>query len=379
MTTLSRAFISMALATLCLLGGRAAQAAILSISPDQQSVAPGETVVAAVRLQSEHEIVNAAQVRVLYDAHALEVVTVSKAGSLLVLWPEEPKVDARAGVITFTGGIPNGSYVADGLLVTIVFRSLQLGQSPVLIDAGVSGVYRNDGLGTKAKLTVVPGTIDVRSSVSTLSISSPSHPDENAWYNRSIVQFTWTAAAGAQYAYTFSSDPNAQPDTRRGLVVSDATFSNVHDGTSYFILQEHLPNDTWAKPLIRRVNIDTTNPDLFTPQLTRDVIPGKLALVFLTRDATSSIVQYRVQEGGTITEHATSPYVLHDQTQHQQLTVTAYDAAGNATVATISPSTSPVAGKVPLVPLIVLGAILVLAGCIGAPLLWRHRKASRSR
>lgn len=338
----------------------AVHAAVLYALPENQAVEPEDTVTVDVRLNSESDIVNAVQARILFDPAALEVAEVSKAGSFLVLWTEEPKVDATAGVITFSGGTPNGSYVVNGRLVSIVFRSKHLGVTNILFDTGTSGVYRNDGLGTKVALTAKPATVTVALTGRTLTISSPTHPDPDAWYAQSFLQFHWNASPNAVYAYLLSDQPTALPDTRFGAPLREAMFTGTKDGAYTFTLQEKLPNDTWSAPVRRRVLVDTQPPNAFTPQLTRDVVPGSLALVFTATDVTSTVARYRVQEGNVVTENATSPYVLRDQTQHQQITVTAYDAAGNYTAATVTPSTTPVVSRAfPVVPFS-LGALLVL-------------------
>ncbi|MEK7518585.1 MAG: cohesin domain-containing protein [Patescibacteria group bacterium] len=358
---LRRLILASSIAAACFLAVPAARAAIIYTLPETQQVDPADTFTVDVRLNSENDIINAAQVRVLYDPTALEVITVSKADSFLVLWTEQPKVDATAGVITFSGGTPNGSYVVNGRLVTITFRSKHLGSTNVLFDTGTAGVYRNDGFGTKVTLTAKPATINVALTGRAISIHSTTHPDPDTWYANSFFQVFWDVAADAVYAYRFSDDPTAVPDTRFGAAVREAMYSNVKDGAYTFTLQEKLINDTWGKPVHRRVLVDTKPPEAFTLQLTRDVVPGKLVLVFDTTDATSSVTRYAVREGNEVTENALSPYMLQDQTQHQLITVTAYDAAGNSTDAVVPASTAPVAAQsFPTLP-VALGTLLLIA------------------
>ncbi len=342
---------------------RGVHAASLSVSTSVATVAPGDTFIADVRLDSEKQVVNAVQTRIQYDPQALTLISVSKADSALTLWTQDPVVDAVRGTVTFSGGIPNGSYILNARLLTLTFQAARVGSTAILLNENLSGVYLNDGLGTKTSLTLTPANLNVQLSNATLVVSSSSHPREDAWYNTSTVQIQWNAQLGAQYAYTFSQDPNAQPDTRLGSVVSDAMFGNVADGTWYFIIQEHLPNDQWTAPVRRRVNVDTTLPNSFTPQLTRDVVPGKLVLVFATTDLTSSIARWRVQEGGVVTDNVASPYVLHDQMQGQTIVVIAYDEAGNSQSATIAAMHSPATHSMNLwYGLIGGGVALVLVG-----------------
>jgi len=349
----------------CLVGGPAVQAAILYTAPETQNVEPEETFTVDVRLNSENDIVNAVQVRMLYDPAALDAVEVSKAGSFLVLWPEEPAIDTKAGVITFSGGTPNGSYVVNGRLVSVVFRSKHLGATNILFDTGTSGVYRNDGLGTKVTLTAKPATIDVALTGGTLVINSSTHPNADTWYANSFLQFDWNAAPDALYTYLLSNDPTALPDTRFGASLREAMYSNTKDGAYTFVLQEKLPNDSWSKPVRRRALVDTQPPNAFTPRLTRDVVPGKLSLVFLATDSTSGVVRYQVKEGNALTDNATSPYTLRDQNGGTAITVTAFDAAGNETSATIAATSKALPRRAfPTLPFAV-GAIFVIV-CAGA-------------
>lgn len=367
-----RLLIAISIFAASLVGVPAARAAILYTQPEKQSVDPADTVTLDVRLNSENDIINAVQARILFDPTALEVVEVSKAGSFLVLWPEAPKVDAKAGVIIFSGGTPNGSYVVNGRLVSIVFRSKHLGSTNILFDTGTSGVYRNDGLGTKVALTAKPATIDVALTSRTLTINSTTHPNADTWYPSSFLKFDWNVMPDAQYVYFLSDEPTALPDIRFGASLREAMYTNIKDGAYTFTVQEKLPNDSWGTPVRRRVLVDTKPPDAFTPQLTRDVVPGKLALIFDAHDATSGVVRYHVQEGDGVTENSTSPYTLLDQTQHGQIRVTAYDAAGNFTTATIAPSAAPVARGAVLVMPFAFGALLVLV--VGAAIFIVRRR-----
>jgi hypothetical protein len=344
-------------------------ASLLSIQTDGLKVAQNFTFVVEVRLDSEKQIINAVQARITYDPQVLEFIQVSKSGSFLTLWAEEPKVDTTAGVITFTGGIPNGSYVISGRVISLVFRATTLGTTTIGIDSGTTGVYLNDGLGTKAALKVKAVNLEVIVPTSTLNITSSTQPEENSWYTNHTVHLEWTATQGAQYAYLLSEDPAALPDTRFGAFVDEASYTEVKDGIHYFILQEHLPNDTWGSPVRRRVLIDSTSPEAFTPTLTSDVVPGKLVLVFQATDSTSGVVKYDVQEGDTVSSNATSPYTLRDQQQKSTLTIKAYDSAGNVRVATIA--ANPTASRqIPYLP--IAGGIAVVI--IGGLLFWRLRR-----
>lgn len=76
---------------------------------------------------------------------------------------------------------------------------------------------------------------------------------------------------------------------------------------------------------------DTDPPLPFTPVLERDLLlyDGKYVLIFNTKDKVSGISHYEVKEGNGPWVIATSPYVLEDQTVSGDITVKAFDRAGN--------------------------------------------------
>jgi hypothetical protein len=349
-----------------------AHAAVLSIIPAKLAAAQDQLAVVEIRLNSEQQVVNAVEGRVTYDPLTLEIVEVSKAGSFLTLWAAGPTVDSTAGVVAFVGGVPNGSYVINGRVLSLVFRPKVLGTTTVGFDAALSSVRLNDGKGTATPLRAETSTVTIGVSNSTINVVSSTHPQENSWYSSKDVQIAWTPTKDALYAYALSDEPAALPDDRFGTQVAVAAFADSTDGAHYFILRERLPKDIWRTVAIRRVLIDTTNPVDFTPVLTRDVVPGKLALVFQTTDETSEIVRYRVQEGDTVTDNATSPYTLQDQKQRSALLVSAFDSAGNERRAKLPGSGLPVE-RSPYLPILAVGILLILLSG-GAVLVVRRRK-----
>ena len=354
---------------------QSAQAAIIFISPENDTIEQGQTVVVEVRLDSQKEIINAVQVRLTYDPKVLDFVEASKAGSFMTLWPEEPKADTKAGVVTFSSGVPHGSYVINGRIVSLVFRGKDLGTTQINLDSGTSGVYLNDGNGTKTNLTTRSGNLTIQIPTSTLGLTSPTHPDENTWYKSKDIKFTWNANPEAFYAYVFGFDPAALPDERFASHLGEMSYSNTEDGIHYFILREKLPNDQWGALHRFRVQIDSIPPEPITHQLTRDVVPGKLVLVFNANDLTSQIARYSINEGGIISNNASSPYILKNQNQTKAITIQAFDAAGNMTEATVP--ASKVVSKFPNYLWYVIGFVTVLI-VIGLAILISKKSSKRN-
>jgi hypothetical protein len=203
----------------------------------------------------------------------------------------------------------------------------------------------------------------------TLALTSISHPDENKWYAKSNVNLSWSPTKDAVYAFLLATDATELPNTQLAKVTSETTFTEQTDGAYTFVIQEKSPNDNWSAAVRRRVLIDTTQPEVFSPQLTKDVVPGKLVLIFQAQDLTSGISHYEIQEGDSPFTITTSPYVLRDQHQHSDLTIRALDKAGNIRVAYIpaaAETTTPL-----LIWIVVAGAGAVLV--VGV-IFWRARR-----
>ena len=111
---------------LCLLP-LATRAAILYLTPSEDSYSRGETFVEEVRLDTEGEDINTVKINLNYPKDTLEIVDFSDGGSVLTLWVKTPLINTNTntedheGLISLIGGIPNG-FKGKGLIGKIIFR-----------------------------------------------------------------------------------------------------------------------------------------------------------------------------------------------------------------------------------------------------------------
>jgi len=136
-------------------GLTSAQAARLYLEPPESQYRSGDTFITEIRLDSEKEYINAAEVNLTFPQDILEVQDFSQGNSILTLWVENPAFSNQEGLVSFAGGVPGGYEGADGLLGKIVFK-IQDTRYKIQALVGFqdsSQVLLNDGLGTKAKLT----------------------------------------------------------------------------------------------------------------------------------------------------------------------------------------------------------------------------------
>lgn len=342
-------------------GVKSVQAATLSVTPDFRQVNDKELLTADVRLNSEGQVVNAVQAVITYPADVLEVVEVVHSNSFLTLWPQEPTVDSTLGTITMVGGLPNGSLVIDGLVAKLTFRIKSINDVEIAFDETKTSVRLNDGLGTAAKLTTSSGIYKIKAAVFT-NITSSTHPQEDVWYNNNNPKFQWSVEEGAAYSYILSDDPTTIPDDTRDSIVGEVEYKNLNDGIHYFILKKQASANKWDILGIRRVMIDAHPPRPVQVVIAQDpsVYENKKYLMFTATDATSGIDHYRVDENGTVTPKAKSPFLLKDQTLTKPLEVSAFDRAGNEASKVLVAKPTKLTHFFELL-LLVIGLIIVLA------------------
>ncbi len=306
-----------------------ADAAILYVNPAEQTVALRESFVVDILLNSEGETINTVQTSINYSPDLLEILDVSKGGSFLTLWPEEPLVSAPTGVVSLVGGIPNGSLVVDGRVVRLFFRAKALGTSSIRFDEDNSAIYLNDGKGTKTALSSRQASYKVTNpSPFLVEITSSTHPDENIWYNKVSATLTWQVKEGALYSYALAESPLDTPDEKIEDQVGKVTFDDLEDGIHYFILREKLDGDEWGPVSMRRIMVDRSPPIQFEYAFSKDDA-GKSILIFSANDKFSGIDRYQITEGRKGLATAQSPYTLLDQSRKSAITLQAVDSAGN--------------------------------------------------
>jgi len=110
----------------------ATRAAILYLTPSEDSYSRGETFVEEIRLDTEGEDINTVKINLNYPKDTLEIVDFSDGGSVLTLWVKTPLINTNTntedheGLISLIGGIPNG-FKGKGLIGKIIFMVHETG------------------------------------------------------------------------------------------------------------------------------------------------------------------------------------------------------------------------------------------------------------
>lgn len=331
-----------------------ALAATLILSPADANATVGETFTETVFVSSGDQAMNAIAGTISFPADLLQVVSVSKSGSVLSLWVQDPTFSNADGAISFSGVVPNPGYTgARGRVVSVQFRGKRAGTGAISF-ASASQVLANDGNGTDILTSTVPATVAVNASTQAppapapssstsqdllAKITSSTHPDQTQWYKLSHAVFDWTNAQGVSaIRLGYDKDADGKPSVLYGEPLSHKEI-DLADGIWYFHVQER-GQGGWGPVSSYRVQIDTVPPVPFTIAFlngTTTQSGGTLTVQFTTTDELSGIDGYQVAIDGkesTITaDDGSRPYAVSGDAGAHMLLVRAYDKAGNSSIA----------------------------------------------
>ncbi|HKN69064.1 MAG TPA: cohesin domain-containing protein, partial [Gemmatimonadaceae bacterium] len=129
----------------CASFAHAAHAATLSFT--SASAQAGQTVSVSVIVAAEGgESLNGVSARVTYPTDKLTLLSLSKAGSVITFWAEEPSFSNAAGTASIEGIIPSPGYSGQGArVITLVFQAKAPGSATLSFQN--ASVLANDGRG----------------------------------------------------------------------------------------------------------------------------------------------------------------------------------------------------------------------------------------
>jgi len=136
-----------------------------------------DTFSVPVRIDPQGTCINAVSVRLAYDPAVLSVIDIGVGSSIIPLWTTRPTIErgpsGETGLVVLEGGIPGGYCgrvsgdlgAADTLAELVVTGASRLEgnteaiRASIVVDPGTV-VYRNDGTGAAADLTVLGVDLD---------------------------------------------------------------------------------------------------------------------------------------------------------------------------------------------------------------------------
>jgi hypothetical protein len=285
------------LAFLCL-WPLATKGAILYLEPLSGQYQPGDVFGVEMKIDTEGECINVIEANLKFSQDTVKAVDFSRGRSIITLWVKEPEINQETGVISFSGGIPNGycgripgDPGASNLLGRIIFRVPGMivgepGKNLARIEIlDTSQVFLNDGLGTKAK-TIVQGA------------------------NFEILK---------------------KPESSK---------------------------DEWQEEIKK----DNISPESFKIEISQDLLifEGKYFITFSTTDKQTGIDHYKIKEGKRDWKIAISPYVLENQRLTSDIWVKAVDKAGNEWIEIVKASRKTIWYYILYGVLVLIGLLVII-------------------
>ncbi len=358
--------------------------ASLSITPSSGVYEVGGTVDVSFLVDTGGQTINAVQADITFPADKLQVVNPVASTSFISQWaPMGSTYSNTDGTIHFAGGLPTpGIKTSGGVISTVTFRIKSAGSATIRF-ASTSRVLLNDGAGTNILSSTGTASITLKTPPPAgPSVSSPTHPETNVWYNNPQVQFQWDAVDGASgYGYVFDQSPNTVPPEAIVTTATAASVKATSDGVWYFHVRAK--TDAWGGVTTLQVQIDATPPAAFKPSFdaTTITVNDTPTLRFVTTDAASGIDHFEIKQMALSTSSDQSVLFIETSSPYTPgkllagsytYIVRAFDRAGNSVDAnakiTVIAAGLPFYARVPFlqnpavanIALILLGLIAII-------------------
>lgn len=328
-----------------------AYSASLSFSPSSGQYEVGKNFSVSFLANTDGKVMNASSGIITFSPNILEVVSVSKTGSIFSLWVQEPTFSNTSGTINFEGVVLNPGFSGNGgKLLTVTFKPKTSGTAQIKFNSG--SILANDGLGTNIASTLGSANYTINTllvpveekqkedAVLAPKITSTTHPDQNTWYNLVSADFEWKLPSDAlETKILIGRNENNTPTVSYIPPIASKTIEDLGEGTYYLAVQIRTPKG-WSSVGRYKINIDTIAPQNFV--VTQEIGESDQPLLsFETDDLDSGFSHYEMKIGDgeivRIDERVVSKYplpLIYDGEQY--VVVTAFDKAGNSTTSNIS-------------------------------------------
>ena len=310
----SLAIVSFMLVFFCVYSVTHASGASLYLSPSASSNKIGQSFTTTVFVSSAEQAMNATQGTISFPAEKLSVISLSKSGSVVSLWTQEPSFSNSAGTVSFEGIVLNPGFTGSaGKMISINFKAKAAGDAVVSFSSG--SILANDGKGTgilsgfgNARFNIESGVSAPAPPISTTPASSAktppasmvyssTHPNPNEWYNVNNLKFSWTITQGITgVSFLINDKPLSNPGSISDGLISEKQFENIGEGVGYFHLR--LRNASgWGAISHFRFNIDTEVPTDFTMDFSskEEILEHGLKIKFSVNDNLSEISHFETK------------------------------------------------------------------------------------
>lgn len=259
-------------------------AADITLTPTSGTFKPGKTFTVDVYVSNNTQTINAVSASVTFPADTLQVNSISKDGSIIKMWAEEPSFSNTNGTVKLEGVILNPGFSSTrGKVLSISFTAKKAGTAAVVVASG--SVLANDGNASNVTGTLGSASYEIQTpsdtpvaeepvivqvtGKETPQIRSSTHPSQDAWYTSREASFEWTLPKSVTAVRTLYDDKAvSSPSKVYDPAINNRSFIADSDGVLYMHVQFKNASG-WGDISHYKFAIDSKAPD--TPSVT---IPG---------------------------------------------------------------------------------------------------------
>jgi len=147
----------------------------LYIATSDSDIPIGSTFEVPIYINTQGKSINTVNVDLKFNPTEISVVKPSTGDSIFGIWFENPSYDNQNGTISITGIIPNGIITTNGLITTVTFKALALGDTTINI-TDYSSANLNDGVGSSVILSLDDAIYNIIPSIETFCVLHPTDP-----------------------------------------------------------------------------------------------------------------------------------------------------------------------------------------------------------
>ncbi len=333
-------------------------------SPASASYPVDRNFTVSVRV-STSQAMNAAEGKISFPTAKLQVVSVSKTGSIFNLWVQEPSFSnaGGSGNVSFEGVVLNPGFTGDGKILDIVFRVQSEGSAAVNFASG--SVLANDGQGTSLPVDFRAGNYFLQKATAAPEPSTgsnlPSKPSVShyiktadggsilfnnsdnriIWTNSTYARLTWRLPIGVTGVVESLDDhPSTNIGSQSEGSFDSKTFNFLEEGKHYYHIR--YLGAQGAGPILHfPLFVDLTPPEDLQAVFSEGGAGGgepflASKLVFSAKDWLSGLDYYELKVGDAdwvkvnLLADGSGEFLLIGQTPGiQSVLIRAIDLAGN--------------------------------------------------
>lgn len=333
-------------------------AATLNFSPASGTYNKDATFSVGIYVASPEAAMNAASATIKFPTDKLQVVSVSKNGSIVDFWAQEPTFSNASGEVKLEGVVLTPGYQGPaGKILTITFKGKTIGTAGINIST--STVLANDGIGTNILKSVSGASFVIKEAVikepevikiddlkpieedvvaeevcePDSIITSTTHPGV-VWRRENSAAFSWDIDKDTLASkIAFDRIPDTEPSIINSPAIVEKRYENVEDGIWYFHLSLQ-NNSGWQKTEHFKIKIDHTPPTIDATEIARtDLTDPKPIISLKVNDKVSCVKNFEFSINGEVFDYEKLPNgnlrLETIEPGNHELVVTAYDRAGN--------------------------------------------------